>query len=215
VHFLETWTGLSALELARALLPAAFLLLAILVPGRAVARVAALCVAAAVPFLRELSTPAPVTVGWVGLWLWIAWQAGRPAGRPAGVRQGALESGVVGLLLGLAVLALLLAAVARQDLAAGAARRAAAGVLLISLGLLQLMVGRHARRAVVAFGAMGLGLEVLDGLARTVQTGPADSFPGLSLAGAGAAVLLATRLARGLEQVAGTAWVGDAHELHD
>jgi hypothetical protein len=62
---------------------------------------------------------------------------------------------------------------------------------------------------------MGLGLQVLEGAAETAQIGPT---PGASIA-----VLLATALSVGLalrvamarEQHAGTAWVSDAHDLHD
>jgi hypothetical protein len=125
-----------------------------------------------------------------------------------------MEPGTVGLLIGIALLALLLAAVARQDLAPEETRRVAYGLLLIDLGLLHLMLRRHALRAAVAFGALGLGVQVLDGMARAGEMGVAPSSPGVALATA-VAVAITVRLAGSREAAAGTAWVSDAHDLRD
>ena len=73
------------------------------------------------------------------------------AGRPARWR----------LPLGLALLALMLAAVWRQAFDPDDARRASLGALLVGLGLLHLMMRRHVRRASLAVGALGVGLELL------------------------------------------------------
>jgi hypothetical protein len=216
VHFLDAWLGLAPVRLLRSVLPAALAALAVLVPGRQVARLAALGVAVTLPFLPELTVPGWLTAGWVVLWLAVAWQVGLSARRSTrpGARLGGLESGTIGLVLGLALLALAGAGVARLDLDPDLTRRAAGGVLLSVLGLVHLMLRRHAVRAAAAFATMGLGLQLLDGAVRlAVVDGAAP--PGLALAATALAVALVVRVGRSRAALAGSAWVGDAHDLHD
>lgn len=217
MHFLDAWVSLPPLQALRFAVPAALLLVAVLVPGRFVARLAGAGLALALPFLPGLDAPAWVVAGWVLLWLVIAWQAGRPAERTArsGARLGGLESGTVGLLLGPALLALLLAGVARLDVDAARTRQCSFGVLLVTLGFLHLMLRRHAVRAATAFAAMGLGLQLLAGAVRAVVTTGGAPPAGLPLAGAALAALLATRVGAARLDTAGSAWVSDAHDLHD
>jgi hypothetical protein len=217
VHFLDAWAALPPLDLPRFAVPAALLLLAVLAPGRQLARLATLGLAASLPFLRALGGPAWVTAGWVLLWLVIAWQAGRPAAGTTthGARLGGLESGTVGLLIGPALLALLVAGVARLDLDASLTRQCSFGMLLIGLGFLHLMLRRHAVRAATAFAAMGLGLQLLQGAVRATAALPGGPLAGLPLAASALAAVLAMRIGAGRVLTAGSAWVGDAHDLHD
>lgn len=217
VHFLDAWAALPPLDLLRFAAPAALLLVAVLVPGRVMARLATLGLAVSLPFVRESGASAWVTAGWVLLWLAIAWQAGLPSSPAArsGARWGGLESGTVGLLLGPALLALLIAGVARLDLDAALTRRCSFGVLLVSLGFLHLMLRRHAVRAATAFAAMGLGLQVLQGVVRSVVTASGPPAAGLPLLATALAVALALRVASVRESALGSSWVSDAHDLHD
>jgi hypothetical protein len=128
---------------------------------------------------------------------------------------GGLESGTVGLLLGPALLALLIAGVARLDLDAALTRQCSLGVLLVSLGFLHLMLRRHAVRAATAFAAMGLGLQLLQGAVRTVVTTGGAPPPGLPLVATALAVVLAERIGAARITTTGSAWVSDAHDLHD
>jgi hypothetical protein len=217
VHFLDAWAALPRPDLLRFGVPAALLLVAVLVPGRVMARLATLGLAVSLPFLPGSGASAWVTAGWVLLWLAIAWGAGLPSSRAArsGARLGGLESGTVGLLLGAALLALLVAGVARLDLDAALTRRCSFGVLLVSLGFLHLMLRRHAVRAATAFAAMGLGLQWLQGAVRAVVTtggGPPDGLP---LAATTLVVVLAARVGAVRNTTAGSPWVSDAHDLHD
>jgi lipopolysaccharide export LptBFGC system permease protein LptF len=89
------------------------------------------------------------------------------------------------------------------------------GLLLIGLGVLHLMLRRHVRRAAIAFAAMGLGLQVLDGVARSAQiAGSAPPTAAVWLATA-IAVALVIKLGRARERYARGPWVSDAHDLHD
>ena len=115
---------------------------------------------------------------------------------------------------GLALVVILEEGVARLDRGGALTRRASCGVLLIVLGLLHLMLRRHAVRAAAAFAAMGLGLQLLDGAVRSVSLG-GTAPAGLPLLATALAVALALRVGRAREAVAGSAWVGDAHDLHD
>ena len=217
MHFVDAWASLPPLDLARLLLPAGFLILAVLLPGHAIARVSALGVALCLPLVRELEVPAGLLVAWVALWIVIAWQVGRVtqgARRSLTTRLAGMEPGTVGLLIGAALLVLLLAAVARQDLSLEDTRRASYGLLLIGIGLLHLMLRRHALRAGLAFGALGLGIQVLDGMARRGEVGLGPPHAGVVVATA-LTVAIAVRLAGSREQIAGTAWVSDAHDLRD
>ena len=218
MQFLESWTELAPLDLLRLLTPAAFLAAMAFLPGVRIARVAALGVALMIPFLRELGATPWLSAAWCALWLLVAWGAGAPDGgaqRPLAARRGGLEAGTVGLMLGLALLALLIASVARQDLAPEDARRASYGALILALGLIHLMTRGHARRAGVAFASLGLGLQVLDGAARAAQVPQTLPSGGTVLLATAIAVALAMRMAVSRERLAGTAWVSDAHDLHD
>jgi hypothetical protein len=170
------------------------------------------------PFLGEAGPRWPIGVAWTLLWAGVAWRAGaggRAVRNPVAARPGGVESGTVGLLLGLVLLALLVAAVARQDLSPEDGRRASYGLLVMCLGLLHLMLRRDALRATVAFAALGLGLQVLEAAARATLLAPEARDPGHVLVATAAAVALADRLARVRQQDAGSAWVSDAHDLHD
>jgi hypothetical protein len=225
VHFLDAWRALAPLDLPRLAIPAALLLLAVLVPGRLMARLAAFGLALSVLLLRELDAGPWIAWGWALLWLAIAWLAGRPGPRSRSARLAGLESGGIGLVLGPALLALLLAGVAQLDLDAGMTRRCSYGVLLVCLGFLHLMMRRHVERAATGFAAMGLGLQVLLAAARAGVAGgsppgavtSADGLPpaGLPLAAAALAVALAARIGAARMAAAGSAWVSDAHDLHD
>jgi hypothetical protein len=217
MQLLDSWTALPALDLLRSAVPVCLLLLAVFVPGRTVARLAALGVALSLPFLRELDAPRIVVAGWTLLWLAIAWRTGAASGRAAraGARLGGLESGTIGLLLGVALLGLIGAGVVRLELAAEPTRRSSYGVLLVCLGLLHLMLRRHAVRAATAFAAMGLGLQVLEGVVRRVATAGSPLSSVLPLLAAALAVALTVRIGGARESSSGTSWVSDAHDLHD
>ncbi len=218
MHLLDAWIALPPLDLVRLLGPPVAVLLSAILPGRRVAAAAALACAAGVALLPELGVPALVRVGWVGLWLLVAWQSGVPGHeppRPPGVRRGAIESGAVALPLGVGLLLLLLAALSRQSLADADARRASLGALMVCAGLMHLMLRRHVRRALVAFAALGLGLELLAASARGADVLHAGAPAGVALAGALVVVALTRRVAEARERFAGSPLVGDAHGLHD
>ena len=212
------WFGLPLQDLLRLLVPPALLLLATVLPGRGMARATAAGVAVTLPLLRPLQTPPHLTALWSALWLLVAWQVGiQGQGRAAQAtkRTGAVESGAVGLLIGLALMFLMIASLARQDLEPLTGRRLVLGLVLIGLGVLHLMLRRHVRRAAIAFAAMGLGLQVLDGVARAAQiAGSAPPTAAVWVATA-IAVALVIKLGRARERHAGGPWVSDAHDLHD
>jgi hypothetical protein len=218
VHFLDAWRELATADLLRLLAPLLLVALATVLPGARLARITAVLMALVLPWLRELGSAPAVTAGWCVLWLLVAWRgSGTGESEPAPIagRRGVLETGTLGLAVGAALLALLIAAVARQDMSPEDSRRASIGVTLVGAGLLHLMLRRHARRATMAFGTMGLGLQILDGAARgaQVQTGlPPGTWP---LIATTLAVLLVLRVAATREHWAGTPWVPDAHDLHD
>jgi hypothetical protein len=200
------------------MLPPALLGLVAFVPGRRVARLVCLGLALAVALPGEVGISIPLRHVWAGLWVLIAWRVGvgepQPGSSQRG-RSGGVESGAIGVLLGLAILGLLVTAVARQDLSDADARQASYGVLLVVIGLLQLMLRRDVLRAALAFGSLGLGLQVLEGAARDLLLPPIAEYPGAVLLATAVAVALAERLAHVRQRVAGTAWVSDAHDLHD
>ena len=217
MHFLDAWSRLPIVDLARLGLPLLFLFLSIALPGPRPAALSALGVAAMLPLLPEVA-PLALRLGWSLLWLVVAIRIARPRSSnesdPA-ARPGGVESGGVGLLLGLSLLVLLTAAIARQDLEPGDSRRISLGVLLLCLGLVHLMVRRHMLRATVAFTTLGLGLEVIRQAAVAADLGaPRTSSGGVLLATALAVAMLG-RLADVREQSGGTAWVSQAHDLHD
>ncbi len=221
MHLLDAWTVLDPIALARLLgIPVAVLLAAFL-PGRGIVRFAALAIATLVAMLGELAASPIVRAGWVVLWLLIAWRSGAegvapesPA-PPSARRRGAIEAGMVALPLGVGMVALLLAALSREALAAPEARRASLGALLVGAGLVHLMLRRHVRRATVAFAALGLGLELLAATARAADVLHAGPPAGVALAGAAFASAVTLRVAFSRERWAGSPLVSDAHELHD
>jgi hypothetical protein len=218
VEFLDCWTELTLPDLLRLLAPAGFLAVATLIPGVRIVRLCAIGVALTIPLVEELGVTPRFTLAWSALWLLIAWGSRGQEGaarRPLVERHGVLETSTVGLLLGLALLTLLIAAVARQALSPEEARRASYGALLLLLGLLHLMLHGHVRRAGVAFGSLGLGLQVLESAAREAQVFVALNPGGAVLLATVLASSLAMRVAASRERLAGTAWVSDAHDLHD
>lgn len=218
MHFLDAWRELSGIDLVRLLAPAALLVLATLLPGARVARLAAIGVAASMPGLRELAVPALQVAGWTLLWLLLAWRAsGEREGEmePLSRGGGRFEAGTLSLFLGGLLTLLLVIGIGRQDLSPEDARRASWGVVVLMTGTLHLMLRRHARRSAMAYGAMGLGLQVLDGAARGAQVQVGLSPPGAILIGTALAVLIVLRIARARERNAGSPWVHDAHDLHD
>lgn len=220
MHLLDAWTTLAGNDFARLIGIPAAILIAALLPGRRVAGVAALAVAIAVALCAELAAPWPVRAGWSALWLVVAWQVategleGSHTKRP---RRGGFEAGVVALPLGAALALMLLAAVSRQSqtLSLLDARRASLGALVLGAGLLHLMMRRHARRALVAFAALGLGLELLAASARMADVTHAGAPAGGALIATVIAVALVRRIAIARERWAHSPLVSDAHELHD
>jgi len=218
VHFLDAWRELSGIDLVRLLAPAALLVLATLLPGARVARIAAIGVAASMPGLRELAVPGLQVAGWSLLWLLLAWwAAGEREGEtePLSPGGGRLEAGTLSLFLGALLTLLLVIGIGRQDLSPEDARRASWGVVVLMVGAIHLMLRRHARRSAMAFGALGLGLQVLDGAARGARIQVGIAPPGAILVGTALAALIVLRIAQARERHAGSPWVHDAHDLHD
>jgi lipopolysaccharide export LptBFGC system permease protein LptF len=109
----------------------------------------------------------------------------------------------------------MIVSLARQDLDPAVGRQVVMAILLLGLGVLHLVLRRHVRRAAVAFAALGLGLQVLDGAARGSElAGSAPPTPAIWLATA-ITVALVVKLGRARERFAGGPWVSDAHDLHD
>ena len=218
MHLLEAWTTLGPLHLARLLALPGVMLVATLLPGRVLARGAALLGAGAVLFLGEMAVPWWTHAAWVAVWLAIAWQAGlrdRPDLPKSPARRRGFEAGAVALPLGVALLALMLAALWRQSFQPEDARRASLGALLVGLGLLHLMMRRHVRRATLAIGCLGVGLELLTASARAADVSHEGSPAGTALLATALAATIVTRIADGRERYAGSAFVSDAHELQD
>lgn len=220
MHLLDAWTALSVADLARLLGIPVAILVAALLPGRRLTGVAALAIAMLVAPCDELSAPLAVRISWVALWLVIAALTvshGLDTARSPAPRRSGFEASAVALPLGAALALLLLAAVSRQSasLAPLDARRASLGALVLSAGVLHLMMRRHVRRALLAFGALGLGLELLAASARRADVTGAGAPAGAALLGTFVAVALVSRIAGSREQWAGSPLVSDAHELHD
>jgi len=93
MHLLEAWTSLGPFHLARLLALPAAMLVATLLPGRQLARGAALVSAVGVVLLSEMAVPWWVRGAWGALWIAIAWQSGIaerptwPRGRPVAARS--------------------------------------------------------------------------------------------------------------------------------
>jgi hypothetical protein len=218
MHLLEAWTSLGALHLLRLLLLPVALLAATLLPGHGVARFAALAGALGVLLLGEMTVPVWVRLAWCALWLALAWRLGRPDPeglQPPPPRGRAFEAGALALPLGGGLIVLLLAAVWRHAFGAIDARRAAVGVLLVGVGLLHLMMRRHVRRATLAVGGLGVGLELLAASARAADVTGEGPPAGAALIAAALGTLLVVRIADGRERWARSAFVSDAAELQD
>jgi hypothetical protein len=218
MHLLDAWSAESFGHSLRLLGIPLAVLLATLLPGRGVARLAAIAVAACVAMLGELDASFIVRSGWVVLWLMVAGWAGseaRDGAPPAAAHRGGFESGVLALPLGLALMALLLAAVSRQSFSLLDARRATLGALVLGAGLLHLMMRRHIRRATIAFASMGLGLELLAAAARSADVTHLGTPSGAPLVAALIVAALTARIADARERFAGSPLVSEAHELRD
>ena len=217
MHFLDAWTTAPPLALLRIALPTACVLAALAAPGAHLARWAALAVALLVPAL-PLGVPFALVAAWAALWLVVAVEAGRWTPRQVRVRAtriGGIESGAVGLLVGLALLVLLLAAVAQLDVDADSTRRAATGTVWVVVGLLQLMLRRHTARAALAFATAGIGIQLLATAARDALVS-FDQPPALApLLASATAVAIAARVSGARLRSTGSAWVSDAHDLRD
>lgn len=224
MQIFDAWVSLAPGEFARLLGIPALLLVAALLPGRGVVRVAGAVVAVLVLRSPELGASAPVALGWSALWALVAW-LGAGAGAsganaelpPAGtsrLRHG-VESGVIALPLGVALVGLMLAALARQQLDPIDARRATVGALVLGAGLLHLMLRRHVRRATLAFAAVGLGLELLASSARAMDAAGEGAPAGAALLGTALVTTLVLRLGHARERFARSPLVSDAHELRD
>jgi hypothetical protein len=111
--------------------------------------------------------------------------------------------------------ALLTVAIARQDLSVPATRAATAGALYVSIGIVHLMVRRHILRSSLGWGFTGFGLQVLAGA--TLGALPAAFAPpaGAVLAATAVTVALVLRLGLARGTHVGSAWLSDAHDLHD
>jgi hypothetical protein len=220
MQILDAWAALSPADLARLLGVPAALVVAALLPGRAVTRIAAILVALLVLRSPELGGPWIVSLGWALLWGLVAWRTGAGDGENGGSRARrharlGLESGIIALPLGAALVALLLAALARQQFDLLDARRASVGALAVGAGVLHLMLRRHVRRAAVAFAGVGLGLELLAASARAVDPAGEGPPPGAALLATSITVGLVLRVASARERAAGSPYVSDAHDLRD
>ncbi len=217
--FFDTWTQLPPAELLRWLLPVGFMIVLVLMPGRRVARFTAFGTGLALGAVPEVLAPTPLRLAWIILWAAVAWGVtSAPAPRRGAVlsrRVGLLESGSVGLMLGVALLTLLLIAIGRQDLPDDASRRATYGIVVLCLGLLHLMLRRHTVRAAIALAMLGLGLQIVERVAReSLVAATLSPDYGIVLA-TSLTCALAVRIGHTRERVATSPWVGDAHDLHD
>jgi hypothetical protein len=217
VHFLDAWTSIGPLEALRQLLPALLLFLAVFLPGRRVARATALGVALGVLGSREIGS-GPLIGSWFVLWVVVAVCVGASREEEWGTaapRPGGIESGMVGLALGLVLMALLIVAVGRQNLSPDDTRRGSLGLLLLGCGLLHLLVRRDAVRGALGFATLGLGLQVLERAARDAALPEVDASSWRVVLATAIAVALTVRVAAVRQRDAGSAWVSDAHDLHD
>ena len=213
----STWADLGTGQLVLWALPVAMLVVALFLPGRRWAIASAIGVAASLLLVPERGIPRLLIVSWVALWVVVAivlMVAREPAERWIG-RPSGFESGAVGLMLGAALLALLLAAIARQRLPIEHGLRSALGLSLLAVGLLHLMLRRDSMRAVMAFAALGFGIQWLDWSARDVLLPVERRDPRAVLLVTALAVGLMSRIAYARQQGAGSSWVSDAHDLHD
>lgn len=216
MQFLDAWLELTAVDLVRVALPLALALLPVLIPGPRIAWLASLAMAPATALALLGRSPVWLALGWGLLWVGLAFRLRRSGARGAPVTTGSgAESGVVGLGLGVAVLALLIAGIARQNLAESATRLTSSGVTLLAAGLLHLMLRRHAIRAAFGVVATGFGVQLLQLAAAASELPGTPHSHGSALLGALLAGALTIRVGESRARYAGGPWVGDAHMLHD
>lgn len=215
MQFLDAWLELTAVDLVRVAMPLLLALLPVLIPGPRAAWLAAAAMAPVAWVALLGRSPWWVALGWGALWLALALRLRRSGGRGAAPAGLGAESGLVGLGLGLAVLAFLVAGIARQDLPETVTRLTSSGVGVLAAGLLHLMLRRHAIRAAFGVLAMGFGVQLLDLAAAAYLLPGTPHPPGLVLIGALLAVALMVRVGESRARFAGGPWVGDAHMLHD
>jgi hypothetical protein len=217
MHFVDAWTNLPPLGAVLLLAPAAIAIIAVLLPGRPLARTLSIAVALTVPLSPGLG-PLEVRASWLALWLGVALVSGVKrdvSPRAESARPGGVESGAIGLLLGGGWLALMVVALGRQDLPQELTRAATLGMLLVSVGLVHLLFQRDALRGAMAFATIGLGLQWLDAAVRLVVLESGELPRGAVLFATAVAVVLASRVAFVRQNDAGSAWVSHAHDLHD
>jgi hypothetical protein len=218
VHFLDAWTALSFIDQIRLIAPAIVMALAIVLPGRSIAALLALLLAVTVPLSGTLPPGPGLAFGWAALWLAVAGillRAARGGMRRPAEGRGGLESTLAGLLLGVPLFALLAVAIARQDLPTAATRAATAGTLYITFGLVHLMVRRHLLRSALGWGFAGVGLQALQSASAITLPANLAPPPGLALIATATALALVLRIALARARWAGSAWLSDAHDLHD
>ena len=223
MHFLDAWTRLSPNDFARLIIAPASVTLSMVLPGRRASAAACLGLAAAAliapdPAAAALSETILPRIAWALLWIALAAAITRvPADPPpdSSMRRGGVESGAVGLLLGLALFTLLVAALARADLDERLSREASYALLLMALGLVHLMLRRHVLRAALAFGALGFGLDRLVRAAQAQQLPGEEVQPLAVWLATALALLLVVRIARLRLDAGGGVWVNSAHDLHD
>ncbi len=218
MHFLDAWTSLAFFDQIRLVAPAIVMALAIVLPGRSIAALLALLLAVTVPLSGTLPEGYALAFGWALLWLLVAGvllRAARAGMRRPAEGRGGFESTLAGLLLGVPLFALLAVAIARQDLPLEATRAATAGSLYLTLGLVHLMVRRHVLRSALGWGFVGVGIQALQSAA-AVRMPPAFAPPpGATLLATAVTLALVLRIALARARWAGSAWLSDAHDLHD
>jgi hypothetical protein len=216
VTFLDAWS-LPSLDLALLLLPAAVLAVPLVLPGARVVSLASLATAASLAVSPLLGAAPGLRAGWVALWVLIGlrlWRApASPGGRAA--PTAGFESAAIGLAVGGGLVAVMVFAVAKQDLPPAVTRRLCVGLVLLGLGLLHLMLRRHALRAAAGFAALALGVQLLDTAARAAQLPDTAPAGAATLVAAALVAALTFRLGESRRRFAGSPWVSDAHDLHD
>jgi hypothetical protein len=218
VHFLDAWTRVSFLDQLRMIAPAALMIAAIALPGRRVSMMLAFAMALAAPLSGVIPGGWPLAVGWGLLWAAIGAVVHRSA--PAGVkrpveRAGAFESTFIGLMLGAPMFALLTLAIGRQDLSVAVTRAAVMGTLYATLGLVHLMVRRHVVRSALGWAFLGFGLQVIEGATRGAVPAAFAVPRAATLLATSVTVALVLRLGFARAAAVGSAWLSDAHDLHD
>jgi len=215
MRFLEAWLALAPAEWLRLLGPALALLVPLILPGRTLLALAAIAMAVAVA--PNLGPPRPVALaaGWSGLWLMTAWVVAHRTGGTPRLRAAAFEAAAVGFALGGGVLLLLIIAVVAESYPPPAAQAASSAIAVLVLGLLHLLLRRHIARAAVGLAALGYAVQLLEDAARAAELPGGDPAPAAVLVATALAVALTARIAESRRRAIDSAWVADAHDLHD